>query len=288
MATDVYTTHCWLVSFFFDCPRHAAANPDFPIQCPSTPLVAAVTDAISKGWITWHAFPLNAEPESYDTELFGAGVDLCHSLADRFQMPRPTVLSQRDVPGLTRAVIPLLVERGVRALSVGANTFSASAQVPRIYRWEDPQTETSVIALQHPGGYGDGSTVLVNGSTHALHLLFNGDNAGPHHPSQVVARHRKLLAEFPKATIFGATWDSFVDALVEDGSAARLPLETKEEGDTWIYGVQQDLHKTAATRAIMRARRACTRELGYSVCGGNASTALSNSTRFALKLGEHT
>eukprot|EP01052_Picozoa_sp_SAG31_P031212 SAG31_NODE_3284_length_4464_cov_5.447194_2_plen_464_part_00 len=290
MATNgnyVYTTHCWLISFFFECPHHAAANPSFPIQCPSPALVAAVTDAISKGWITWHAFPLNAEPEIFDTELFGAGVDLCHSLADRFNMSRPTVLSQRDVPGLTRAVIPPLVARGVRALSIGANTFSASAMVPRIYRWMEPQTKSSLIALQHPGGYGDGSTVLVNGSTHALHLLFNGDNAGPHSSNEVVARHQKLAAEFPNATIFGASWDSFIDALVQDGSAVNLPEKDKEEGDTWIYGVQQDLYKTAATRAILRARRDCTRALGH-VCLSNATSALRNSTRFALKLGEHT
>jgi hypothetical protein len=38
----------------------------------------------------------------------------------------------------------------------------------------------------------------------------------------------------------------------------------------------------------MRARRSCIRELGYEVCGGNATSALRNSTRFALKLGEHT
>jgi hypothetical protein len=35
-----------------------------------------------------------------------------------------------------------------------------------------------VVALVHPGGYGDGSTVAVEGSSHALALLFNGDNAG--------------------------------------------------------------------------------------------------------------
>jgi len=61
----------------------------------------------------------------------------------------------------------------------------------------------------------------------------------------------------------------------------------KEEGDTWVYGVQQDLYKTAALRAIMRARRSCVAELGYGVCGGNASVALANSTRFALKVREH-
>jgi hypothetical protein len=223
------------VTFFFDCPGHAASNPSFPIHCPSTSLVADVTDAIHRGWLTWHAFPLNSEPESYDAELFVAGVDLCQQLADRFSMPKPTVLSQRDVPGLTRAVIPLLVERGVRALSVGANTYSASASVPRIYRWLEPASEATVIALQHPGGYGDGSTVVVNGSKHALHLLFNGDNAGPHETSTVISRHAKLAAQYPNARIRGASWDSFIDAITMDGSAAALPMEDKEEGDTWIY-----------------------------------------------------
>ena len=62
----------------------------------------------------------------------------------------------------------------------------------------------------------------------------------------------------------------------------------KEQGDTWIYGVQQDLYKTAAFRAIMRARRACLTALGAQKCSGHATPHLSNATRFALKLGEHT
>eukprot|EP01050_Picozoa_sp_SAG11_P004239 SAG11_NODE_265_length_11509_cov_26.341455_4_plen_146_part_00 len=133
--------------------------------------VADFKRAVADGLIGWHAFPHNGEPEAFDAELFGAGVDLCHALDDRLGRNRSAVLSQRDVPGLTRGVIPLLHGRGVRALSVGANTFSASAAVPRIYRWADPVSGLSLIALQHPGGYGDGSTVSVKGSAHALHLV---------------------------------------------------------------------------------------------------------------------
>lgn len=248
---DVYTTHCFLVSFFFDC-ESIGSNAEFPIECPKPAVVASVTRAVELGWIVWHAFPFNAEPEAADAELFGAGIDMCHSLSDRFHQPRPRVLSQRDVPGMTRAVIPLLVERGVTALTVGANTYSASAAVPRIYRWRDPDSGSSVIALQHPGGYGDSSTVIANGSVNALHLMFNGDNAGPHSPEEVAARHAKLAALYPNAQITGATWDGYIEAIMADGSAAALPETQREEGDTWIYGVQQDLYKTAAFRGIMR------------------------------------
>ena len=40
----VYTTHCWLVSFFLDCPAHWTN-----LRCPSAELVAAFRDAVSKG-----------------------------------------------------------------------------------------------------------------------------------------------------------------------------------------------------------------------------------------------
>jgi hypothetical protein len=40
----VYTTHCWLVSFFLHCPAH------WPnLRCPSAELVAAFRDAVGKG-----------------------------------------------------------------------------------------------------------------------------------------------------------------------------------------------------------------------------------------------
>jgi hypothetical protein len=104
-ASYVYTTHCWLVSYFLDCPSHFGG-----LSCPSKELVAAFRDAVGKGWITWHAFPHNGEPETFDAELFGDGVDVCHALDDEFSKPHTKVLSQRDVPGLTRAVIPILAQ----------------------------------------------------------------------------------------------------------------------------------------------------------------------------------
>ena len=103
-------------------------------------------------------------------------------------------------------------------------------------RWEEPVSGESVVALQHPGGYGDGATVVMpNGSsTHALHFLFNGDNAGPHTVAQVDARHAQLRAQYPNAAVAGSTWESFMDAIESDGSTSSLQLVEKEEGDTWI------------------------------------------------------
>ena len=79
--------------------------------------------------------------------LLKAGIDLTHSLDDRFSLPKKTTLSQRDVPGMTRAVVPLLARRGVKALSVGENQQCAPVNVPPIFLWKDNRTDTAVIAM---------------------------------------------------------------------------------------------------------------------------------------------
>lgn len=103
-------------------------------------------------------------------------------------------------------------------------------------RWEEPTSGESLVMLQHPGGYGDGATVTMPGgsSTHAIHFLFNGDNAGPHSVAQVDARYTKLRSQYPNAVVTGSTWDGFLSAIEDDGSTRSLPVVKKEEGDTWI------------------------------------------------------
>ena len=41
-------------------------------------------------------------------------------------------LMQRDVPGMTRAAVPVLAAAGVKALSSGVNGFSAPPGVPKV------------------------------------------------------------------------------------------------------------------------------------------------------------
>lgn len=62
--------------------------------------------------------------------------------------------SQRDVPGLTRAAIPLLSKYGVKGVTVGENGACAPVNVPNIFLWRDNATDSEVVALFHPHGYG--------------------------------------------------------------------------------------------------------------------------------------
>ncbi len=62
-------------------------------------------------------------------------------------------LMQRDVPGITRTAIPILVERGIKTLSVGVNPGSAPPGVPKCtpFIWRDPQSGKQLVAYWHPG-----------------------------------------------------------------------------------------------------------------------------------------
>ena len=66
-----------------------------------------------------HAFPFNSELDMYDASLVESGVALSASLLRRYGRPAPTVLSQRDVPGMTQALVPVLSNAGVQAISIG-------------------------------------------------------------------------------------------------------------------------------------------------------------------------
>jgi hypothetical protein len=52
-----YLSHSWLLDLFLDCP------PGLGVTCPNTTEVAAVSQAIQQGAITWHAMPFNPQYE---------------------------------------------------------------------------------------------------------------------------------------------------------------------------------------------------------------------------------
>lgn len=60
---------------------------------------------------------------------------------------------QRDVPGLTRAAIPVLASRGVQGFTGGVNGFSAPPGVPKNtpFVWRDEESDTELLAMWHPG-----------------------------------------------------------------------------------------------------------------------------------------
>ena len=164
-------TQSWLVSAYRHCntTKVNTRGPGLPsdVVCPNATALAAFEAAVRRNDIVWHAFPFNAEPELFTPALFDAALNLTFAEDAHFgHAPRRT-LSQRDVPGLTRAAIPLLARRGVKAVSVGENSQVAPSAVPPIFVWRDNATGTQVLALFHALGYGGAFPATSEASGHA-------------------------------------------------------------------------------------------------------------------------
>ena len=136
-----------------------------PLHCPNASAQADMRQALKDGHIVMHAFPFDAEPEVLDSQMFSWALNFTAELARAHSAAAPTVLSQRDVPSLTRAAIPLLVAAGVKGINVGINPASAPLGVPSVaacesdglatpFVWLDEGSNSSVLAAFHPGGYG--------------------------------------------------------------------------------------------------------------------------------------
>ena len=277
-----YLTHSFLVSLYLDCPKQLG------IYCPSPDEITAFEDAVNRGDIVWHALPHNFQAEFMDSDLLQYATTFTHELDQRFNLPLKKVMSQRDVPGLTRAAIPILAYSGVTAISVGVNSGSAPPAVPKYtpFIWKDKRTRTSLIAFWHPGGYSD---VPVDSAEHCIrarhfdHVLcgaWRGDNEGPHSVEEVLDIYNRTREAFRDAQVDVSTLDAFVTELEKDLPNLDLPVVTDEIGDTWIYGVASDPARTAEFRALLRLRRAS---------GDRYDDAAFNKfSRLLLKIPEHT
>jgi hypothetical protein len=262
------------MSLFMDCP----AAPALALHCPNATAKEAAAAAVRRGDIVLHALPHNPQLELMDAGLLVASVEMSQAVATALGQPRPRVASVRDVTGVTRAAVPVLAAAGVEAISIGANSLSAPADLPRAFIWRDEASDSEIFGLYHGLGYGGitkgdcatlnngdsgGSSpsragldlVLAHNGT-AVAYAWNEDNTGPHTPAAARANLATLRQEFPNATVVCAGLDAALPALRAARAAGTLPVVTKEVGDSWIWGVPSDPWKLSAFRCLGRLRNA--------------------------------
>ena len=289
-----YITHPWLVYLYLNChslgEEMTTKDLDEPLQCPNATALAAFEQAVRKGTITWHAGPMNMQAEWMDSEIYKFGVNMSHLLDDHFDLPRKRTLSQRDVPGMTRGVVPLLRDLNVTGITVGVNGGVCAPQVPMLFRWRVPASgggdgggaaaaaagnddDDEVVASWHPGGYPDvygcpganniNCTETIAGplarkecmmtGDEALCFAFRTDNTGPPESAAEVLRGFAVAAsQFPGAqtAVVAGSLDDFYAVAQNDTT---LPVVTAEVGDVWIPGVASDPWKASTTRRMQRA-----------------------------------
>ena len=321
----------WIVSVLLDCERAGllswpgsgwAADRRAPLlHCPNASTLAQVRGALVRGDLFFHAFPHNAEPAAFpDASLFDAALALPQALAAELGIAAPTAVSQRDVPGWTRAALPLLARRGINGLSFGAGQPPGMPDVPPLFVWRDEASGAEVV-VTYESGYGVASNktasllsssspaaaamaavaamaegeggglggsktavVFVLPSGEAMAAGWSGDNTGPT-PNDVAQRDfAALRALYPRAAVKASTFDAFFDAANAPAVKAQLPVVTAEIGDGWVYGVPSDPLKNAMLRETARQRSAC---VGAGVCDP-ASAAMRAFDRLLVKVPEHT
>ncbi len=204
-------------------------------------------EAILAGDIAWHALPFTTHTELMDAELFRFGLSLSRKLDARFG--KTTIAAKMtDVPGHTRAIIPLLVEAGVTFLHIGVNPGSTVPTIPGLFRWRDPSG--SELMVMYESGYG--SAFEIPGLDHSLAFGHTSDNMGPQTTDQVRDVYREIRALIPGARIFASTLSDFAGHL--EKVRLSLPIITGEIGDTWIHGVGSDPIKVSRYRELLRLR----------------------------------
>jgi hypothetical protein len=283
-----FTAQSWLVWLYLHCQR--VAPPD--VSCPTPAQVADVNASIVQGYLTWQAFPFDGQLELLSSFTLNASIAMTHALDDAYKLPRKTVLSQRDVPGMTRGVLGTLASSGVTAISVGVNGGSTPPDVPRAFQWHDPSSNATLLGLYLSGGYGGIQqlhpyrvpTILPN-STHAMVVAWRGDNSGPPQVDEVLSDWIALQKQFPKARVRASSFDAFVAAVQSETDVVNnLPVVHHELGDTWIHGVGSTPAKINALSVMQDEMEECFRQ---GDCSWN-DFLLQAGFHAMLKASEHT
>lgn len=277
----VFTTHSYLVWLYLNCPITSG------LHCPSESDIDKFIEAVKNGDIVWHAFPFNAQPEVYDRSMVDFGFRLTRDISEKLGFI-PNTMSQRDVPGLTRSIIPIMNSNGIKAITVGVNTACMPPAVPTAFNWIDKISNTSILAMWHPHGYGGqngvglDSTVIVDGMSSALAFAIRVDNSGPPSALEVLRNYEKLHSLFPNAEIVASSYNEFVNDL--EANSDLLEEYTEEIGDTWIHGVASDPWRTIQFREIIRTRADCFASGSCNLL----DERIYNFSAILLKYGEHT
>lgn len=154
-------------------------------------------NAVRDDLVAWHAVPFTTHTELMDERLFRRGLRLSQTLDARFGK-RTIAAKMTDVPGHTRAMIPLLAEAGVRLFHVGVNPAATVPAVPPVFTWRDEATSTDVL-MMYQQVYGD--VMVLPGTTEAVAIVFTGDNHGPPSPDSVRMTYRRPPRRAPRGSL---------------------------------------------------------------------------------------
>ena len=233
-AQLTFLTHPYLISLYMDCPSYPG------LHCPDAASKAKVQAALKAGTIWLQGFPHSGEPETFDEGTLTAALEFSRNVSLANGVTPSKAYSQRDVPGITRGVVPVFAKNGIEIVSIGSNGANEAPDLPGghdghapVFRWQVDGAE--VFVLWHRAGYGgDKVTDCHIADDEALCPDWVGDNGGARSQGSVVANFAAIQKEYPNAKVQTSTFDAFLPALERANASGTLPVLTEEVGDTWV------------------------------------------------------
>jgi hypothetical protein len=166
-----------------------------------------------------------------------------------FNKTKKIAASSKDVVGVSRSVIPWLLQEGIKGLHIGANAVCTPPATPPVFMWRFKEG-MELLTMLHSGFPSYGGSVIIPGFPVALVYNFTQDNLPPLQPDDVLQLWTSLRKQFPNAKIIASSLDAFVEKVLTIKHL--LPVFTGEMGDTWLYGIGSDPFRLSAFREIAR------------------------------------
>lgn len=203
--------------------------------------------ALKEGNIVPHAMPFTTHSELFDEDTFDFGLSIVDEI-DKIRGRKTVAAKMTDVPGHTKAIVPLLNKHGIKLLHIGVNGASAVPHVPECFLWKCDGSEVVVI---YSGDYG--GAFKCDYMDEILYFDHTLDNHGAPPAKKVTEKLNKIKKEFPGYDVSAGTLDDFAEAIwnVRD----KLPVIENEIGDTWLHGSASDPYKSASLRVLMGLKR---------------------------------
>ncbi|MEZ3421869.1 MAG: DUF5054 domain-containing protein [Eubacterium sp.] len=203
--------------------------------------------ALVRGDIVPHALPFTTHTELLDEDTIEYGLSIVDKL-DEIRGVKTVAAKMTDVPGHTKALVPMLAKHGIKLLHIGVNGSSALAEVPPCFLWK---CNDSAVVVIYSGDYG--GAFQCDWIDEILYFDHTLDNRGTPSADKIEAKLKAIGDKHPGYAVEAGTMDEIANLLWEQRD--KLPVVTDELGDTWIHGSAADPYKSAALRELMALKR---------------------------------
>lgn len=200
-------------------------------------------DALKCGNIVAHALPFTMHTELLDKENYEYGLSYIEEI-DNITSHKTISAKVTDVPGHTKAIVPILRKHGIKLLHIGVNGTSSVPKVPECFLWRVGDEEIVVVySGQYGGAY---ENEFVDDVLYFDHTL---DNHGADSENAILDKLQQIQNEYPDYQVVAGSLDDYADQIWN--VRHKLPVLTSEIGDSWIHGSASDPYKSAALRTLI-------------------------------------